>query len=864
MKRYLTLLLLSCVVYSYSQDVNLNYYLPHLQYDTRIITPKDFLGFEIGTQHVSHDQLYQYMKLIAGQSNRVKLIEYGRSFEHRPLIVLLFTSKNNQDKLESLKSLHYQWAMGSGNLNDADKVPLVFYQGYSIHGNEASGSNASLATAFYLAAAPDTEVEKLLENTIILLDPSFNPDGLQRFSTWVNSNKSQTSVTDPRTREFNETWPGGRTNHYWFDLNRDWMPQQLPESKGRVKLFQEWKPNVLTDHHEQGSNSSFFFMPGEPNRVNPNTPKINQELTKEIAKFHATELNKIGSLYYTREGYDDYYYGKGSTYPDAQGCVGILFEQASSRGHSQQTDNGLLTFPFAIRNHVTTSLSTYKAVVELRTKLLNYQRSFYKSSKEDADKDPVKGYLLQSPGDVAKMNKFIDILLANNIKAYQLNENRSGYLKEESIVVPCSQPQYHLIKGMMEKRTKFEDSLFYDISAWTYPLAFNLQYQELSDADNINKMLGKEITGEISPSLNVFSKSEYAYLLDGKGYYLHKGLHIILSKGLRARLIHNDLELPAPVQLQKFGRGSILIPVQNQNMGSDDLFNLLKTISDDCKINIFNLNTGFAHSGVDLGTPGSSALILPKACLLVGQGIDMNDAGEVWHLLDTRMNMPLALVDVLHLANFDFNEYTTLILVDGVYAGISPAHIAKIKTFLSNGGTIIASGRSISWLNSNGMAEVTIKPTVGSGDAITNMRAYANISPDAGTDALSGAIFESKFDKTHPLTYGLWGNTIPLFKSTRVFLDHPKNGYAAPLRYTENPLMSGYVSKVNLDQIKNSAAVVINALGNGKIISIPDNLNFRAFWYGTNRLFLNALFYGPLLNINSLQRINPSASPARE
>lgn len=300
-----------------------------------------------------------------------------------------------------------------------------------------------------------------------------------------------------------------------------------------------------------------------------------------------------------------------------------------------------------------------------------------------------------------------------------------------------------------------------------------------------------------------------------------------------------------------------MIPVQNQSKNSEEIFHLLKTVSDECQLNIYNVNTGIAESGVDLGTPGSSLLKLPKACILVGQGVDMNDAGEVWHLLDTRMNMPLALVDMLQLSNFNFDDYTTLILVDGVYTALTSAQISKIKSFVSEGGTILASGRAINWLNANGLAEVIIKPTPSSGETISSMRSYANASADAGTDALAGAIFEAKFDKTHPLAYGLWGNTIPLFKSTRVFLDNPKNAYAAPFRYTENPLLSGYVSKSNLDQIKNSAATVINALGNGRIISVPDNLNFRAFWYGTNKVFLNALFYGPILNANTLQRITP-------
>lgn len=851
MYKFFTFLWILGIFNSKAQNVDLSYYLPITSYDPKITKPADFLGYEVGEQHVSHDQLYFYMKLLCTQSNRLKLVEYARSYENRPLIVLLITSKSNHENLDKLKTAHIEWASGNGK--SIDNVPLVFYQGYSIHGNEASGSNAALTTAYYLAAAQDAFVDQLLDKTIILFDPSFNPDGMQRFSTWVNSNKSKMMVTDPGTREYNETWPGGRTNHYWFDLNRDWMPQQLPESKGRVKLFQEWKPNVLTDHHEQGSNSSFFFMPGEPTRVNPNTPKINQELTMDIARYHAEELNKIGSMYYTREGYDDYYYGKGSTYPDAQGCVGILFEQASSRGHAQSTDNGILTFPFAIRNHVKASLSSYKAVVELRSKLLNYQHDFYKSALDQAAKDPVKGYLLSAPNDIPRLNAFIDILLANKIKLYALQESKAGYAREESIVVPCSQSQYALLKGMMERRTKFEDSLFYDISAWTYPLAFNLQYQELGEADNINKWMGKEITTLLPLHAKEFVKSNYAYIIDGRNYNVYTALHILLSKGLRARIIQDEFELGNAA----FKRGSILVPVQNQSLQADEIFTLLQSFAREYGLTIIPSNTGMATNGVDLGTPSSANLKLPKVAMLVGQGIDMNDAGEVWHLLDTRVQMPLALLDVLQFSNFNLDEYNTLVLVDGVYNALNAAHINKLKTWINAGGLVIAQGRAISWLNANGMADVTIKPTPGTFDNQTGMRVYANVQADAGTDVLAGAIFETKFDKTHPLAFGLLGNTIPFFRSNRVFMDIPKNGYASPFRYSDTPLMSGYVTKVNLDQLKGSAAIVVNVTGSGKVICIPDNLNFRAFWYGTNKVFMNAVFFGHFINANAAQRVVP-------
>ena len=207
----------------------------------------------------------------------------------------------------------------------------------------------------------------MLDELVILFDPSFNPDGLQRFAYWANTNKNQILTADPNDREYNEVWPGGRTNHYWFDMNRDWLPAQLPESQARIKTFTKWLPNILTDHHEMGTNSSFFFQPGIPSRVNPLTPAMNQKLTQKIGSFHVEAFDKLGSLYYSEEDYDDFYYGKGSTYPDINGGIGILFEQASSRGHIQESDNGLLTFPFTIRNQLTAGLSTtLKAAAEMR------------------------------------------------------------------------------------------------------------------------------------------------------------------------------------------------------------------------------------------------------------------------------------------------------------------------------------------------------------------------------------------------------------------------------------------------------------------------------------------------------------------
>ena len=366
MRFFYILLFISIGVYAQNPKYDLDYYFSEFETpNSSIPTPKEIIGHEVGEWHVTHDKLVQYMYALADASNRITIEDRGKTFEGRPILLLTITSEDNHNNINQIIANHKKITEYNEYISIEDQ-PIVVYQGFSIHGNEASGSNASLLLAYYLAASDSDFVHELLKNSVILLDPSMNPDGLQRFAYWANINKNINLTSDPNDREYNEVWPGGRTNHYWFDLNRDWLPAQLPESQARIKSFNKWIPNILTDHHEMGTNATFFFQPGIPSRTHPLTPKLNQKLTKEIAKFHVESLDKIGSLYYSEESFDDFYYGKGSTFPDINGSIGILFEQASSRGHVQDSDNGLLRFPFTIKNQLTTGLATLNAANILR------------------------------------------------------------------------------------------------------------------------------------------------------------------------------------------------------------------------------------------------------------------------------------------------------------------------------------------------------------------------------------------------------------------------------------------------------------------------------------------------------------------
>ncbi|UII34455.1 M14 family metallopeptidase [Fulvivirga ulvae] len=833
----------------HAQKFGLKYYLPQqASYNPEIPTPQQVIGHEIGEWHISHDRLVNYMYKLAEASDRIQIKEYAQTFEARPLLILTISSKKNISNIEEIKGKHAQLANSetSGQL-DLRNMPAVVYMGYSVHGNEASGSNAALLVAYHLAAAQGSEIEKLLDETVILLDPSFNPDGLQRFSGWVNSRKSHNISADPNNMEQNEAWPGGRTNHYWFDLNRDWLPAQLPESRGRVALFHEWKPNVLTDHHEMGTNSTFFFQPGIPSRNNPLTPKNTYTLTSKMGEYHAKALDDIGSLYYTKESYDDYYYGKGSTYPDINGGVGVLFEQASSRGHAQESIHGILEFPFTIRNQVTTSFSTLKAVNEMRADFLEHQRNFYQEAALEAQKDQNKAYIFASK-DEYRSYHLAQLISRHQINIYHpkkpMEVNGFSFSADQLYVVPLSQPQYRLIKAMFETRTEFQDSLFYDISTWTLPLAFGMEYEVLSAKTFNNNLLGQPFSAEQKPAGKIIGQqSPYAYAFEWYGYYAPKLLNELLKRGYSLK-VGNEVFNGADGK--QFARGSIIIPVGIQDKTSDAIYNTLSQLAIETGIDIYALTTGLDYNGVSLGSRSFDKVQKPKIMMLVGEGVTPYDAGEVWHLMDQRYDIDLSLVPINEFSRIDMDKYNTLIMVNGRYNDISTPAKDKLKTWLQNGGTIVASKNALKFLASSGFGKFEFEK-LSDKDSLT-IRKYADISETEGAREIGGAIFETKVDTTHPLLYGYYKPTLPIFRNSRLFLKKADNSFANPILYSDSPLLSGYISKGNLDLLKGTSAVGISNYGKGVIIGFTDNLNFRAFWHGTNKIFMNAVFFGPNIN----------------
>ena len=838
MKKYtlLAVVLLLGISKNIAQDysVNLDYYLPtDVSYNPNIPTPKSSIGHQVGDWHITHDKLVQYMYTLASSSDRITIENRGATFEGRPLLLLTITSANNHANIETIRQQHLELTQKEPSTININEMPIVVQQGFSIHGNEPSGSNAALAVAYYLAAAQGPAIDTLLNNTVILFDPSYNPDGLQRFAYWANTNKSKNINPDPNDREYDEVWPGGRTNHYWFDMNRDWLPVQLPESRARIATFHKWMPNILTDHHEMGTNSSFFFQPGIPSRTHPLTPQQNQDLTGEIGSYHATAFDKIGSFYYSKESFDDFYYGKGSTFPDINGSIGILFEQASSRGHAQESVNGILTFPFTIRNQFTAALSTLEAAVAMRQKILSYQQEFYQQAfKEAAKADAI---VFGDEKDPSKAYHLAEILMRQNIQVHKIandfTSNGKHYTKESSYAVPKNQRQHRLINAMFEKRTKFKDSLFYDVSAWTLPLAFNLDYNQDIPTDKV----GEKITTLTKPAANAPKYSEYGYLMQWHDYYTPKALNMLLKKGIRAKVGMT----PFTSQNKEYDYGTILIPVQNQDLSSKDIAKAVEEIVAQTGVTIDPANSGQTQK-INLGSNQFKALKLPKVAMLVGDGINPYDAGEIWHLFDQRYDMHITKLDTKNFRRVDLSKYTDIIMPATRGNALNKDAAKKLKTWIQNGGTLIGYKSAGKWLEKNEFMKMTFKNNKTTATDIS----FEQRSNYNGAQYIGGAIFQTTLDRSHPIAFGYKNKSLPVFRNTTLFVEADKNSYNNPIKYTASPLLSGYISLPNLELLKNTVPFKKAKLGRGNILYFTDNTNFRAFWYGTNKLLMNAIFFG--------------------
>jgi hypothetical protein len=818
-----------------------NYFYPNKgNFDASIPTPEQFLGYAIGEQHTRHDRIVAYLKELDRLSDKVSFQIIGETFERRAQVVAIFSSPENHKNLEQIRLQHLSNQINGTN----NKVPLVIHLAYNVHGNEPSSSEAALLTAYYLTASQSEQTKEWLNNMIITLDPVINPDGRDRHTHWANMHKGTPAVSDPNDREHNEIWPGGRFNHYWFDLNRDWFLGTFPETRNRINFFHKWRPYVQTDHHEMGTNSTFYFDPGKESSNNPIVPDyLYNKIYPKFGEYFTKATNNLGSMYFTKEAFDKLYPGYGSSYINFYGGAGFLFEQGSSRGHVQETTTIPITFGFTIRNQFTASLATITASLAEKESLIEMRKQFYITAKQQAANSVIKGYSFGDPNDLNRTKSFIDLLLLHKIDIYKI-PNSTNYF------VPTAQDNYIMVKSIFENQITYKDSTFYDASTWSLIHAYGLPFTEVKSS----MALAEKINAPLVFNNTSIVKSNYAYLVSNTDYNIHQFIYALQNEGVFVQTATRTFSTNINGENMNFGYGSIIISVQQQKVGADELYNIVSKASLAANIKVHTVATGYSNSGIDLGSNYVKTLKKPEAAMLIGNGVAASEAGEIWHLLDQRLHMPITKLDILNFSRVRLERYNTLVMVSGVYNFLDKSSVDKIKAWVQNGNTLITIKSGAEWAIKNGFTKFKLAV-----DSTTTKGRldYDRATEIEGAKALGGSIFTIDLDTTHPIGYGFSKRKVSVYKNNSTFFQNSTSAYNTIAQYTNTPLVGGYLHPNSLKMIKNSPSILVGTEGSGRVILFADEPNFRGTWYGTNKLFLNALFLGSIMT-------NPGANYSEE
>lgn len=819
-------------------------YLPeNVTFNPETPLPSSTLGFEIGERHMRHDQLKQYFYRLDNKSERVKITSIGKTPQWREQFLVTISSPENLTNLDSILARRHIPLTNKKNKDE----PLVIWLGYSVHGDEITGANAAMVVAYYLAASQEKSIKDILANTIIVLEPSINPDGMDRFANWVTTYRGTADNSDPNHAEHHQGWVSGRTNHFWFDLNRDWLLISQQETRHRLKYFHLYQPNVLGDYHEMQTNSSYFFQPGILSRTNPLTPKKNILLTSKLAKYHAKALDKAQRLYYSEESFDDFYYGKGSTYPDIQGSLGILFEQASSRGMQVDSSNGLLTLEYGIQNHVLTSLSTIEGAWDNRKELTEYRHDYYQQALKEAKNQKIDGYLITENKDSYRLHKFLNTLSQHQINVYQLSKNfdydKTTYYKDSSYFIPLVQEQYGLIQALFSQRTDFPDNTFYDVSGWTMPLAMNIHFKGLDSTWGLELSKKPWDKTDITKVRNTSNEPAYAYAFEWHNFLAPKLLNQLLENDINAKVATGGFVSEVSGKDRLFAPGTIVIPAAIQN--KENWVAKLVELSNKNNLEIVALNSGLTSQGIDIGSSSFKVLTQPKVLLLGGAGISQYEAGEIRYYLDEQLSVPVSVIEHSRLDKVDIDKYTHVILVDGSYSKINEKVTNKLTTWVDRGGVIIGQKRAAKWL----AKQEVLSAKIANKKQLDNLFDSENLSYQekdtlASRKRIAGAIFETKLDTSHPLAFGYEKNTLPLFRNSTIIMDAGQQPFITLAQYSAKPLLSGYTDKNLVNKLANNAAIIAHNYGQGRVIATSDVLAFRGYWLGSAKLLANSLFFG--------------------
>jgi len=835
-------------------------FTPGIEYDQSVQSPKDYLGYELGSEYTLYADVLSYLRAISSQSNRVSIYSYGKTHEGRPLEYLVITGKKNLSKLEDLRQNNLRLADPRGiSATNASKIikenPGIYWLSYNVHGNEASSTEAVMQVAYRLAAANDLETKNILDNSVVILFPCLNPDGRDRYVYWYKSAQSNILNTDQYDYEHDEPWPGGRTNHYWFDLNRDWVWMVHPESKGRIEVYQKWLPQIHVDYHEMGFNRNYFTMPGTTPR-NLMLPDSYEALSDTFGLANIAAFDKHKVMYYTREGFDFFYPGYGSSYPSVMGSIGMLVEQGghSRGGRAVKTDDGyILTLRQRVFDHYETSFATLSAAVRNRK---NLNRYFYESFQQKTNKGKSSVYILPNNSknylyDVINMLRAHGVevkrssseFMVNKAYSYDSGEPKRKVFSKGDFLIFTDQPRHLFINTVLQREMSIEDSIMYDMSTWSAPLAYNL---DAFWSESRLSIKTEKVTKNLRYKQGIKDVNDaYAYVIDWNQRYAPKALSYLWNKGYKVRSARKEFNNGK----RSFSRGTLVV-LMGRNLDKKTIVKRdMKEIAQKAGVQIEAFKTGRMKEGIDFGSSNMVPLKPVKIALMVDKPLNSYTAGQLWYLLDKETELGISKLRMERLLNIDLNTYDVL-LFPGSRTALDTSIVKKLKGWVSNGGTLVATEGSAGFFTEkNGIKNVKLVKSDIKELNKTPPSAYTRYedrSDSLGLKRIPGTAFYGMIDNSNPLAFGLPNRLYTLKQSISALEPDPMLqtvGY-----YHKDPLklkVAGYASMENRKLLSGKTFAAVKPMGKGKIIYLVDNTQYRMFWVGPSRMVQNAVMLLP-------------------
>jgi zinc carboxypeptidase len=853
---------------------------PGAAYDPKIPTLKSVLGYEFGEEITSPEGLVTYLKALAAAApDRTRLVQYAKSWEGRPLYLMVIASADRLARLDETKAGLRRLADPRGLAQgDADRLvkelPAVTWLIHGVHGNEISSCDAALAEAYHLLAAQgDAAVDQVLRDSIVLIDPSQNPDGRARFLATTMQGRAFPADPEPFSAEHDEPWPGGRANHYLFDMNRDYFSMSQPETQGRAAVFLEWFPHVVADLHEMGGNSTYYFAPPAV-PINPHITKEQMKWLDAFGRANAGAFDARGFAYFTREVYDSFYPGYGESWPMYHGAIGMTYEQASTRGLVLRRDDGtLLHYRDAVTHHftaaVTTAITAAKGRDQLLRDFLDYRRSAIAQGETGT-----REYVIVPGTDRSRAERLARIVAAQGIEVRKAEEPMkvgTRTVPAGAFLVSAAQPSGRLVRNLFDpqisqgeafikeqdrrRRLRLGDQI-YDVTSWNLPLAFGV---ECLTVDRPVVVKASPITvdaeGRTASAGVQVSPAKLAYLIPWGS-----GAAAAVAELLQAGVRIDVAGAPFTLSGRRFGIGTAIIRIAMNRDITDLRERVVAAAGRHPGVEVIATDTGWVEEGISLGSGQVAHLKTPRVAMAWDAPTSSLSAGWMRYVIERRFGQPVTAIRSSTLSNVDLRRFDVLALPSGTYT-FNDDMLRRLKDWIRGGGTLVTVGEASRWAARERVGLLGTRTLLRDGTPETDQQSdekKAAAKPEADYEKAvepererpentPGAMLRVTLDPEHWLSAGFDGEIAALVESNRVFgpikLDAGRN---VGVYARQDRLVAGGLAWPEAQALLAEKPYVLHQpLGQGHVVAFAEDPNYRAFTEATELLFINAILVGP-------------------